>query len=126
MSHLTPDTLNEIRDRMQHGVVLREGEARAKIVVHMGTCGIASGATEILTAFKAELESPDDAVILTTSGCAGLCKHEPMVTVQLAGQAPVKYIDLTPAKVKKIVAEHVAQGVMVDEYALAVGSERLS
>ena len=56
MSQLTPDTLNEIRDRMQHGVILREGEGRAKIVVHMGTCGIASGAKEILTAFKAEIE----------------------------------------------------------------------
>ena len=126
MSQLTPDTLNEIRDRMQHGVILREGEGRAKIVVHMGTCGIASGAREILTAFKAEIESPDVDIILTTSGCAGLCKHEPMATVQLAGQAPVKYIDLTPAKVRKIVAEHVTDGTMVAEYALAVGSERLA
>lgn len=125
MSRLTPDTLNEMRDRMQHGVILREGEGRAKIVVHMGTCGIASGAKEILTAFKDTLEPLGDDIILTTSGCAGLCKHEPMATVQLAGQTPVKYIDLTPAKVKKIVAEHVTDGSMVVDYALAVGSERL-
>jgi len=126
MSHLTPDTLNEIRDRMQRGVILRDGEGRAKIVVHMGTCGIASGAKEILATFKEGIGSPGDEIILTTSGCAGLCKHEPMATVQLAGQAPVKYIDLTPAKVKKIITEHVTNGTMIDEYALAVGSERLS
>jgi NADP-reducing hydrogenase subunit HndB len=64
-------------------------------------------------------------VLVTTSGCAGLCKREPMATIEIAGQAPVKYVDLTPEKVKKVFEEHVKGGTVVKEYALAVGSERL-
>ena len=66
-----------------------------------------------------------DEVVVTTSGCAGLCKREPMATIEMAGQAPVKYVDLTPEKVKRIFEEHIKGGTVVGDYALAVGSERL-
>ena len=64
-------------------------------------------------------------IILTNSGCAGLCSREPMATVELKGEAPVKYVDLTPEKIRKIFAEHVLGGNIVTEYALAIGSERV-
>jgi len=124
---LKPEDLEKIRQRMRASTVLREGEGRARVTVHMGTCGIASGAREILEAFLREVEAGAlDDVIITTSGCAGLCKREPMATVQVAGKAPVKYVDLTPQKVSRIFAEHVVAGEAVAEFALAVGSERLS
>jgi (2Fe-2S) ferredoxin len=41
-------------------------------------------------------------------------------------EAPVKYVDLTPEKIRKILSEHVIGGKVVSEYALAVGSERVS
>lgn len=123
---LKPEDLNRIRERMQSTSRLRKAEGKAKINVHMGTCGIASGAREILHAFLelAEQSGRDD-VLVTTSGCAGLCKREPMVTIEIAGQAPVKYVDLTAEKVKKVFEEHIKGGSVVKEYALAVGSERL-
>ena len=62
-------------------------------------------------------------VILTTSGCAGLCSAEPMATVELKGEAPVKYVDLTPEKIRDIFSEHVIGGKLMREYALAIGSE---
>jgi NADP-reducing hydrogenase subunit HndB len=64
-------------------------------------------------------------VIITTTGCAGLCSHEPMITVELVGQAPVKYVDLNEQKVKKIFSDHVVNGKLVQEYAYAIGSERI-
>jgi NADP-reducing hydrogenase subunit HndB len=124
---LKPEDLDSISDRMRSSTVLREGAGRAKVTVHMGTCGIASGAREILSAFlkkKEEAEATD--VIITTSGCAGLCGREPMATVELQQQAPVKYVDLTPQKVGQIFTEHVQAGKLVREFALAHGSERLS
>ncbi|MDP8240200.1 MAG: (2Fe-2S) ferredoxin domain-containing protein, partial [Candidatus Hatepunaea meridiana] len=63
-------------------------------------------------------------VILTTSGCAGLCSREPMATVELVGETPVKYVDLTEEKIIKIFNEHVLGGTSVQEYALVMGSER--
>ena len=127
MKKLTPEDLASIREKMKGSTVLREGEGRAKVTVHMGTCGIASGAREILSAFMAALDSHGATdVIITTSGCAGLCKREPMATVQLGGEAPVKYVDLTPEKVAQIFEKHVLGGETMTDYALAVGSERLS
>lgn len=123
---LKPEDLDKIRERMKSTSRLREAEGKTKINVHLGTCGIASGAREILHAFVDLVQGPgNDDVLVTTSGCAGLCKREPMVTVEAPGAAPVKYVDLTPEKARRIFAEHVKGGKIVSEYALAVGSERL-
>jgi NADP-reducing hydrogenase subunit HndB len=121
------EDLDTISERMQSVTNLREGSGRARINVHMGTCGIASGARDILSAFLTLIEeNAKSDVILTTSGCAGLCSREPMATVELRGETPVKYVDLNSDKVKRIFNEHVLGGKPVIEYALAVGSERIS
>jgi len=126
VAKLKPEDLGKIRERMAKTMSLREGEARAKLTVHMGTCGIAAGARKIMSALMGELgEREEKDIILTTSGCAGLCSREPMITVELKGEAPVKYVDLDEAKAKKIFQEHVLAGNVVQEFALAVGSEQL-
>jgi NADP-reducing hydrogenase subunit HndB len=90
----------------------------------MGTCGIASGARKILNALMVEVEKKEiKDIIVTTSGCAGLCSREPMATVEIKDTTPVKYIDLTEEKIVKIFEEHVLNGNPVTEYALAQGSE---
>jgi len=124
---LKPEDLDKISQRMKATTILREGAGSAKITVHMGTCGIAAGARDILSAFlKSIEESKADDIILTTSGCAGLCSREPMATIELRGKPPVKYVDLTKEKVERIFKEHVQGGEVVAEYALAIGSERVS
>lgn len=127
MPKLTPGDLERIRETMARTMSLRDGDARAKITVHMGTCGIAAGARKIMSAFLGLVEARQlKDIILTTSGCAGLCAHEPMATIELKGEAPVKYIDLTEEKANRIFEEHVLGGQIVTEYALAIGSERVS
>ena len=124
---LKPEDLDKISERMRATTFLREGAGKAKIIVHMGTCGIASGARKVLSTFLKRIEEKDiKDIILTTSGCAGLCSKEPMATVELKGYPPVKYVDLTEEKVNRIFQEHILGGQIVTEYALAVGSERIS
>jgi NADP-reducing hydrogenase subunit HndB len=126
MAKIKPEDLGKIREKMARTMSLRDGEARAKVTVHMGTCGIAAGARKIMSAMLALVEEKDSKdIILTTSGCAGLCSREPMMTVELKGEAPVKYVDLDEEKTKKIFAEHVLSGTVVEDYALAIGSERV-
>ena len=126
MTKINAEDLAKIQERMAKTMSLRDGEARAKITVHMGTCGIAAGSRKIMSAMMDLLEqSEEEGIILTTSGCAGLCSREPMMTVEREGEAPVKYVDLDETKVEKIFRDHVLSGVLVAEYALAVGSERL-
>lgn len=126
MSKIKPKDLARIRERMARTMSLRDGDARVKITVHMGTCGIAAGARKIMSTLLALVEERDSKdVILTTSGCAGLCSREPMMTVELKGEAPIKYVDLDQEKTNKIFSEHVLSGAVVEEYALAIGSERV-
>ena len=125
MSKLKPGDLEAIAARSKQAMLLREGTARAKVIVHMGTCGIAAGARNVMKAINEAVEAKDvQDVIVTISSCAGLCSREPMVTVELEGQPAVKYVDMTPEKAKRVIADHVIGGKIVTEYALAAGSER--
>jgi NADP-reducing hydrogenase subunit HndB len=121
------EDLKKIKEQQRTKMVLREGQFRAKITVHMGTCGIAAGARDIMSVFReqiAERELMD--VMLTNSGCAGLCAKEPMITVEVVEQSPVKYIKLTKEKALRIFKEHVIEGKPVEDYALARGSETMA
>jgi NADP-reducing hydrogenase subunit HndB len=125
MAKIKPGDLDKIGETIKRTMLLREGTGRAKVIVHMGTCGIAAGARTVMKALMDEIESREvNDVILTISSCAGLCSREPMVTVELTGEPAVKYVDLTPEKAKRVFEEHVLGGKIVTEYALAAGSER--
>jgi NADP-reducing hydrogenase subunit HndB len=127
MPKLKIEDLEKISKRVKKTVLLRDGAGQAKITVHMGTCGIAAGARKIMNTLMEAIEEKDlNDVILTSSGCAGLCSKEPMATVEMKDEAPVKYVDLTPEKIRQILEEHVIGGKVVEEYALAKGSERVS
>lgn len=118
--------LQRIRDKARALATIRTSEGRAKITVHMGTCGIAAGARDIMAALLDEMKKKKVTdVIVTTSGCAGLCNREPMATVALKNRPPVKYADLTGEKIRKILTDHVLGGQPVAAYALAVGHETL-
>jgi NADP-reducing hydrogenase subunit HndB len=124
MPRIKIEDLDRISEEVRRATLLREGAGKAKVTVHMGTCGIAAGAREIMNTLLDEIGQRNiKDIILTTSGCAGLCSREPMVTVELKGEAPVKYVDLTPEKIRSIFSEHVLGGKIVMEYALAIGSE---
>ncbi len=126
MSKTTPDDLDKISQNIKNVIHLRQGIARARILVHMGTCGIAAGARAIMSTLMKEIEQRNiKDVMLTTSSCAGLCSKEPMITVEMKDEPPVKYIDLTSDKVKEILEKHIIGGKLVKEYALSLGSERV-
>ena len=124
MPRLSIEDLKRIREQGKQTLTLRSGSARARVTVHMGTCGIAAGAREVMGALLAEIENLKVAdVIVTTSGCAGLCSREPMATVELSGQPPVKYVDLKPERIVRVLKEHVLEGKIVIDFALASGCE---
>lgn len=124
MPKVTIDDLKRIKEEHTAEFALRDGGYRAKVTVHMGTCGITAGARDVMSALVDEMASKGTKdVVVTTSGCAGFCSREPMATVEIIGNAPVKYADLNPDKIKKIFKEHILDGNIVEEYAIVVGSE---
>ena len=76
MSKLRPEDLDKIADRMRKAMSLREGAGRAKVTVHMGTCGIAAGARKIMSTVMTCVDESDATdVIVSASGCAGRLQH---------------------------------------------------
>ncbi len=125
MTKISIDDLAKIKEKTQRTVNIREGAGRVKINVHMGTCGIAAGARDILAAVLKEVEERGlKDILVTNSGCAGLCSQEPMMTVEAVNEpAPVKYVYLSADKIKKIFDSHIMKGQILKDYALALGSE---
>ena len=126
MTKLTIADLKKIKEKVQAETALRDGARRAKVTVHMGTCGIASGARDVMDALMREIEEAGVTdVMVTTSGCMGLCSREPLVTVEILGQEPIKYEYMNANKMRQVFKRHVLQGVIQIPFVLARGSEIL-
>ncbi|MBI5408054.1 MAG: (2Fe-2S) ferredoxin domain-containing protein [Nitrospirae bacterium] len=126
MTKLTIAELQRIQEENKATFTLRKGGYKAKVVVHMGTCGIAAGARNVMTALMNEIAlAGTNDIIVKTSGCGGLCAREPMAVIELVDQPPVIYGDLNEEKIKEIFKEHIIGGNPVEKYALALGSEAI-
>ncbi len=124
MARIKLEDLQKIKEKVKSSMTPREGGGRAKVTVHMGTCGIAAGARGVMNALMDAITEKDiKDIIVTTSGCAGLCSKEPMATVEVLNEAPVKYIQLDEKKIVEILESHILQGKVVEDYAIAMGSE---
>ena len=113
--------LQAIKAKMQGNVSLREGTGEKRVVVGMATCGIAAGARPVLNAFVEEVSKAGlgGSVIVSQTGCIGLCQYEPIVEVFEAGKERVTYVKMTPDKVARIVEEHLKGDKVVAEYTIA-------
>jgi len=113
----SPEALKALRDKSRSEIELRTGAKEMRITVHMGTCGIAAGARDVLGFLTEELgRSSVTNVTLRQSGCAGLCDHEPMMTLSDKGGKDYIYGKLDKPKVAEIVRQHVRTGKPVGEY----------
>ena len=114
------EELQAIRQRASKQVNLRkEREDGIRIVVGMATCGIAAGARPVLNAFLSEVDKRGlKDVIVTQTGCIGMCRLEPIVEVYKPDQEKVTYVKVTPDMVAKIVTEHIVNDRVVDEYTI--------
>ena len=106
-----PQELAALKEKAKADLDLRMGPKEIQITVHMGTCGIAAGARDVMAALMDELTTAGvQNVTLHQSGCLGLCDREPMFTlVDKAGQE-FRYGKLTQKKVHRIVQQHVVGG----------------
>jgi len=124
MAKLKIEDLKKIKEKVHADTALREGFKRVKVTVHMGTCGIASGAKEVMDSLMSEIDQAGVSdVMITTSGCMGLCSREPLVTVEVLGQDPIKYEYVNPNKMRQIFKRHILEGEIQTPFVLAKGAE---
>jgi len=112
------DDLAKIREKAQQKMRLLDvDESSTRIVVCMGTCGLAAGARETLLAIMEELfrRNRED-VIVTQAGCVGKCAYEPIVDVIVPGQATVRYGRINPDRARQIIDSHIINGHVIAEW----------
>ena len=114
------EELAAIRDKMKQTVNTREAaHDSTRVVVGMATCGIAAGARPVLNAFTEEVARRDlHGVLVTQTGCIGICQYEPVVEVTVPGKEKVTYVKMNPEKAVKVVVDHLVNGKVVTEYTI--------
>jgi (2Fe-2S) ferredoxin len=115
------EELRKLREHARKSLQVRSGEAKVKIMVSMGTVGIAAGARDVLMAIISELEKRQfhDAQIVER-GSLGLDNEEPVVAVERDNKT-VFYGKVTAEMAREIVAQHVINGQIVSEWVIAKG-----
>ena len=112
--------LAAIRESMKAKMDLRnESESEIRIIVGMATCGIAAGARPVLNTLAEEVATRSlKGVMVTQTGCIGVCRLEPIVEVLKPGEEKVTYVKMTPEKAKRIINDHIVNGQVVTEYTI--------
>jgi len=120
MAKLTIADLKKIKEETAKSTSLRDGVANVKITVHMGTCGIAAGAREVMNALMEEMAQTDRQDIrVVTSGCMGMCSSEPNVTVEIKDAQPIVYQKMEANRMRQVFKRHVLLGEVQTDFALA-------
>lgn len=115
----TIQELEEIRKKTLERINIRKEREGTRVVVGMATCGISAGARPVLKALVEEVNKRGlQGVIVSQTGCIGICEYEPIVEVYRPGEEKVTYVKMTPEKVARIVVEHIVNGKVVTEYAI--------
>ncbi len=112
------DELRALRQQLQRDVQART-TAATTITVGMGTCGIAAGAREVMSALLADLAAREINAHVTTVGCIGMCSKEPLVDVKRGDEPKITYGNVNPTMVPRILDEHVAGGRVVEDWVVA-------
>ena len=113
------EELENLREQAQ--TRLAEQEKKIQVKVHLGTCGISSGANKVLETFIREVETRKlSNVVVLRAACIGLCGREPVATVIDPKNGQTIYCDLDEDRVPRIVEEHFVEGRPVKEWTLAL------
>jgi Ferredoxin len=117
--------LKAIKEKMQGQVGLREeSDAGIRVVVGMATCGIAAGARPVLNALAEEVTKRHlTNVLVTQTGCIGICQFEPVVEVYDVDGTKTTYVKMTAEKAVRVVNDHLVNGNVVTEFTIGANSK---
>ena len=120
MAKLTLADLRALRESTKKGMEMRDAENKgARIIISMGTCGIAAGAKQTFDAFIEQLMARGMTdVLVSQTGCMGFCQHEPTIEVSVPGMEPVVYGDVKGDVVNAIINTHLVGKQPLKDYVL--------
>lgn len=114
--------LERIRKQFRPVLELEKG---ARIVVGLGTCGLAAGAQQVYDAMEAEIKNLGlSGVSLEATGCVGICQFEPVVEVYEPGGGRTTYVRMTPERGVRVVQQHIRGGNPLAEFTIGSAQNR--
>jgi NADP-reducing hydrogenase subunit HndB len=118
----TIKSLEDLKRAREEALKKRELKASSgtvQVIVGMGTCGIAAGARDTMKAILETIEKDSiNGILVTQTGCIGLCEKEPIVEVILGENPKVTYGKVSPEVARKIIREHVIAGQAVETHVI--------
>ena len=105
--------LKKKREELTNGRGIDPGRV-VQVKVAMATCGIASGARNVMEFFSEQLERRNVSAIVTQTGCMGYCYAEPTIEVRLPGQEPVVFGFVDLKRADQIIEKYIKTGELVD------------
>lgn len=121
----TLEELQAIREQARQKMSVRANQQDAvRVVVGMATCGIAAGARPVLTAIVDEVAKRElSDIMVTQTGCIGICQYEPVVEVIDANGEKTTYVKMTAEKALRVVNDHLVNGNVVTEYTIGANQK---
>ena len=113
------EDLRKIKAEAQKATETRQ-QNDTQIIIGMGPCGIAAGAREVMKAVLDELAKRKiNNVSVLQTGCIGMCQKEPLLDIVRPGEDRVTYGPVKPTDVPRIIADHLVNGIIVDDLVVA-------
>ena len=114
--------LEKIRTRVRPRLELEKG---TRIVVGLGTCGMAAGAQLVYDAMEAEIRKLNlSDISLEATGCVGICQFEPVVEVYQPGGSRTTYVRMTPVRGVRVIRQHIQGGNPLAEFTIGSAQNR--
>ncbi len=109
------EELKKLREKSIAETAARK-EGKYRVIIGLGTCGIAAGGRKIMEAAMDEIAKRGlKDVSVETTGCIGMCQNEPLMDIVRPGEPRVTYGNLKPEDVPRIIADHLVNGNVVEE-----------
>ena len=112
------DELKRLREDAQRSFRVRT-QTNTRIIIGMGTCGIAAGAREVMNVILKELERRKIEANVETTSCIGMCVKEPLVDIEQGGTTRVTYGNIRVDMVPRLIEEHLVKGKIVQDWVVA-------
>ena len=115
------DDLKKIREDALKKREVKDSAGQKKVVVGMGTCGIAAGARDTMKAILEKIEVENlTGIVVSQTGCIGICEMEPIVQVKIGDGEKITYGKVDAETAKLIIDQHVVNGMAVKEKIVSI------
>ena len=113
------EELKKLREK-SIAVTAARKEGKFRVIIGLGTCGIAAGGRKIMEVAMEEISKRGlKDVSVETTGCIGMCQKEPLLDIVRPGEDRVTYGPVSPTDVPRIIADHLVNGQVVEDLVVA-------